>query len=244
VTEAIQTTNGASRSIVETMAQHFGMEREAFQKTLMETVMPGGKATPAQVAAFLVVAQKHGLNPFTRELFAFPDKGGGIRPIVSIDGWARIINDNPAFDGLELVEVFDDANNFVAVTCQIHRKDRSHPIVVTEYLKECDRGTEPWKRWPKRMLRHKALIQCARLAFSFSGIVDQDEYEREIEAKTKAVDATVIPGEPALDRVVRLSRSPVAASEPATAAQDLQNAFDDLAGSNSASEAEPIPFPD
>lgn len=224
MSEAVQT-----RSIVETMAVHFGMEREAFQKTLMETVMPGGKATPAQVAAFLVVAQKHGLNPFTRELFAFPDKGGGIRPIVSIDGWARIINDNPAFDGLELVEVFDSAGNFVAVTCSIHRKDRRHPVVVTEYLKECDRGTEPWKRWPKRMLRHKALIQCARLAFSFSGIVDQDEYERELEAT--ATPTNVIPGEKVLDRIVRTRTERVAEVEPVTAAQDLQDTFDDLAGS-------------
>ena len=29
-----------------------------------------------------------------------------------------------------------------------------------------------------RMLRHKALIQCARLAFGFTGIYDQDEAER------------------------------------------------------------------
>jgi hypothetical protein len=28
---------------------------------------------------------------------------------------------------------------------------------------------------PKRMLRHKALIQCARVAFGFSGIFDEDE---------------------------------------------------------------------
>jgi hypothetical protein len=31
------------------------------------------------------------------------------------------------------------------------------------------------------MLRHKALIQCARLAFGYGGIYDQDEAERIIE---------------------------------------------------------------
>jgi hypothetical protein len=31
------------------------------------------------------------------------------------------------------------------------------------------------------MLRHKAMIQCARLAFSFVGIYDQDEAERIVE---------------------------------------------------------------
>ncbi|EEW4602325.1 phage recombination protein Bet, partial [Escherichia coli] len=34
---------------------------------------------------------------------------------------------------------------------------------------------------PKRMLRHKAMIQCARLAFGFAGIYDNDEAERIVE---------------------------------------------------------------
>jgi hypothetical protein len=37
------------------------------------------------------------------------------------------------------------------------------------------------------MLRHKALIQCARVAFGFSGIYDPDEAERIVE--TISVDA-------------------------------------------------------
>ncbi|MGJ5653837.1 recombinase RecT, partial [Morganella morganii] len=59
-----------------------------------------------------------------------------------------------------------------------YRKDRNHPTSVTEYMSECNRGTQPWKSHPKRMLRHKAMIQCARLAFGFAGIYDQDEAER------------------------------------------------------------------
>ena len=58
------------------------------------------------------------------------------------------------------------------------RKDRSHPTIVTEYLAECKMTTEPWKKYPKRMLRHKAFIQCARMAFGFSGIYDEDEAHR------------------------------------------------------------------
>src|SRR5580765_7172723 len=66
-------------------------------------------------------------------------------------------------------------------TCIIYRKDRSHPTRITEYLAECTRGTDPWKSHPRRMLRHKALIQCARLAFGFAGIYDHDEGERIID---------------------------------------------------------------
>lgn len=39
------------------------------------------------------------------------------------------------------------------------------------------------------MLRHKTLIQCARLAFGFAGIFDQDEAERVIEGTTAEVHA-------------------------------------------------------
>nr|WP_264085662.1 recombinase RecT [Escherichia coli] len=76
----------------------------------------------------------------------------------------------------------------VACTCRIYRKDRNHPICVTEWMDECRREpfktregreiTGPWQSHPKRMLRHKAMIQCARLAFGFAGIYDKDEAER------------------------------------------------------------------
>ena len=65
-----------------------------------------------------------------------------------------------------------------AITCRMYRKSRTRPTEVTEYMAECARETEPWKKWPARMLRHKALIQCAGYAFSLSGIFDEDEAER------------------------------------------------------------------
>jgi hypothetical protein len=68
------------------------------------------------------------------------------------------------------------------IECHIFRKDRSHPIKVREFLTECTRDTGPWKSHPSRMLRHKAFIQCARVAFGFAGIFDEDEAERIVEA--------------------------------------------------------------
>lgn len=170
-----------ARSLMRTMAERFGMEAAAFERTLMETIMP--RNTPREaVAAFLVVAHEHGLNPFTREIFAFEGQGGGVRPIVSIDGWIRIVNEHPQNDGYGLLEIFDEKGNLVAVEATFRRKDRAHPIVLREYLSECLRPTEPWKRWPRRMLRHKAFIQGARYAFGFAGIEDEDEVERFQEA--------------------------------------------------------------
>jgi hypothetical protein len=71
----------------------------------------------------------------------------------------------------------------------MYRKDRTHPTVITEYMAECRRPTDPWNSHPKRMLRHKAMIQCARLAFAFAGIYDPDEGERVLAAEN-AIDVT------------------------------------------------------
>jgi hypothetical protein len=49
--------------------------------------------------ALLIVADQYGLNPWTKEIYAFPDKSNGIVPVVGVDGWARIINTHEQFDG-------------------------------------------------------------------------------------------------------------------------------------------------
>jgi phage recombination protein Bet len=139
-----------------------------------------GQVSDAQMSALLIVAANYGLNPWTKEIYAFPDKNNGIVPVVGVDGWSRIINTHPQFDGMDFEQ---DAEG---CTCIIHRKDRGHPIKVTEYLSECKRPTQPWQSHPKRMLRHKAMIQCARLAFGYVGIFDQDEAERIAEVDVNA----------------------------------------------------------
>lgn len=156
--------------------------------------------TDAQMEALLIVAEQYRLNPFTKELFAFADKGA-IVPVVSVDGWSRIINENPAFNGLE----FRYSDEIVTMPrgkpcpawCEvvIYRKDRDRPTVVREYLDEVyqsPRGQNaydgPWQSHTKRFLRHKTLIQGARIAFGFAGIYDEDEAHRIIDAGS--IDAT------------------------------------------------------
>ena len=138
-----------------------------------------GQVSDAQMTALLVVANQYALNPWTKEIYAFPDKNNGIVPVVGVDGWSRIINSHPQFDGIDFEQDSESC------TCIIYRKDRSHPIKVTEWMAECKRGTGPWQSHPRRMLRHKAMIQCARLAFGYGGIYDQDEAERIVDATEK-----------------------------------------------------------
>lgn len=166
--------------------------KETLIQTAFRTETP---ATDAQMASLLIVAGQYKLNPWTKEIYAFPDKNKGIIPVVGVDGWSRIINGNSNFNGME----FRFSENMIQmegakvaapewVECIIYRKDRDHPTVVREYLAECYRAPfkaksgytveGPWQSHPSRFLRHKATIQCARLAFGFVGIHDQDEAER------------------------------------------------------------------
>lgn len=144
---------------------------EDLMSTLKQTAFKG-QVSDSQMTALLIVANQYGLNPWTKEIYAFPDQNNGIVPVVGVDGWSRIINSHDQFDGMEFEQ--DDEK----CTCKIYRKDRSHATSVTEYLSECKRPVKPWQSHPKRMLRHKAMIQCARLAFGFVGIYEQDEAER------------------------------------------------------------------
>ena len=164
--------------MIATFADRQGMEAANVLPVLMDTIIPNGKASDEQVQVFLAVCNEYKLNPFLKEIYAFPAKGGGIQPIVSIDGWIKLIHEREDLDGVEFEEVSDDNGDPEYTTCTIHRKGLSRPVVITEYFAECNRPTDPWKKWPRRMLRHKALIQCARVAFGFAGIVDEDEAER------------------------------------------------------------------
>ena len=176
------------KSLLATFSARYGLEPNKMMATLRATVLRpsnnGAEPSNEQVAAFLIVANHHGLNPFTKEIHGFVDKRGGIVPIVGVDGWAKKINQHPQFDGMDFTLTDESA------TCTMHRKDRSHPTVVTEYLSECKRPSEAWTTHPKRMTRHRSMVQCARLAFSFAGIYDPDEGEQVLAAVNAEIDVT------------------------------------------------------
>jgi phage recombination protein Bet len=171
--------------MLDVMASRAGLRPQEFADTVRKTCGLA-TATNEEFAAFLLVAKQYDLNPILREIYAFPRKGGGIVPILSLDGWVSLINRHPQSDGFEFEDHHDTNNRLVAITCRMFRKDRSHPVEVTEYLSECIRPTEPWKM-QHRMLRHKAMIQAARYCFGFAGIFDEDEGIRIAEAPAREI---------------------------------------------------------
>lgn len=248
-----------SKSALESMAGRLQVSKEQLYNTLKKTAFKECKSNEDFLAG-LVVANTYGLNPLLKEIYMFPAKGGGVVPMVPVDGWVSMVNRRKNYDGVELIEnrINDgedepSGSGIASVTAIFHLKDRSHPVTVTEYMSECYAGNkEPWKRWPVRMLRHKAYIQGARIAFGFSGIYDEDESQRVLEATTHDVDDDT--PELTVEKTETVAAEPTAETEP----EDQQYAlmlknfdaqqkrigdekFFEILGSYGYSEAEEIP---
>ena len=166
----LATTQSPKPSALAALASRLDMDPKRTAEVLKATAFKACK-NDDQFAALVIVSNTYGLNPLLKELYAFPGKGGEIVPIVSIDGWLRIINDHPQMDGMS--DAWAEDGSWCEIT--IHRKDRKHPTIHREYLEEVRRGTEPWKQHPRRMLKWKTIIQAGRITFGFGGIHDEEE---------------------------------------------------------------------
>lgn len=184
----------ATVPLVQEMAQvySFGSDLQRFENTLIKTVFPSdpklAPVTNSQFLMFLGVAKAYKLNPFIREIFAFPNNDGSIVPIVSVDGWISLANRQADYDGVEFEYEWENGKvggNLLSCTAVIFRRERTRPAKITELMSECWRDTKQWKQKPMRMLRHKAFIQGLRYAYGFGGIYDEDEGERILEGTLK-----------------------------------------------------------
>lgn len=191
-----------SVSLLTKVAQKFGVKPDDLKTCLSETAFrqkDGRAMTRSQLMQMLIVVDRYNLNPFMKEVYAYPDKQGAVVPVVGIDGWLRMINSHPQFDGMdfkfspELTTPVDGKECPEWIECSIHRKDRTHPTVIREYIDEVyrpplkradgSRSNTPWQSHTKRFFRHKAIIQASRVAFSFVGVYDEDEAQRILEAE-------------------------------------------------------------
>lgn len=162
-----------TESALALMAERMSLEPKKLHETLTATVFKG--ATPEELVTLVVVANEHNLNPLQKEIYAFKGRGGGIVPVISVDGWIKIMNSHPKFNGVQFHTEVDDKGKPISCTCSIFTKGRENPTVITEYFSECVRNTDTWQQYPFRMLRWKALSQGVRTAFGFAGYSDSEE---------------------------------------------------------------------
>ncbi len=186
--------------------------RQKEKKNKDGTKKPPVDITDAQLYALLIIADEHGLNPFTKEIYAYPD-GDAIVPVVGVDGWTRLVNQHPDMDGMEFVEsphTFHYEEHKAKpcpswIECVIYRKSRNHPTRIKVHLDEFYRApftgvsgsNEPyviegtWQKYTKHMLLVKAIVHCSRFAFGFVGFHDPDDAERIIEGQAEVVQEDI-----------------------------------------------------
>ena len=158
----------------------------------------GATATDAEMTVVSSIFAKYDLNPFVREGHAFVS-GGKLQVIIGLDGWLKIANRDPNFDGYEQTENFDEKGELISVTTKIYVKGRKYPTPHTEWMKEAFVSTSPaWKKYPFRMLAGKSLGQCVRKAFGISEVVDDDEAAR-ITGARQEKDITPANSAPSID---------------------------------------------
>lgn len=118
----------------------------------------------------LYLADRYQLDILSGEIVLTDYDDGHTQVHISVDGWTQLIHRHDAFCGLQFQEATTLEEGVPAwMMCTIYRKDLVLPIVVKEYYSEIKTNERIWQTMPRRMLRHRALQQCARLAFGFSG---------------------------------------------------------------------------
>lgn len=80
----------------------------------------------------------------------------------------------PTFQGITFDQSPESEKGIpIWMECAIYRSDLTHPIKVREYYEELKKDHPMWTQMPRRMMRHKTLQQCARLAYEISVYVSK-----------------------------------------------------------------------
>ena len=162
-----------------------GLSYDSFVRALIQSALSRLTIwTQADLDRLLLLSERLGLDPLNNEIYATevtPEAGKKSRVllVVGVDGWFKIINSHPQFDGMRFVESSPGEDGLpLYIECTIFRKDRRVATSVREYMYEAHTNQGAWLTHPRRMLRHKAMVQCARACFGLGGMYEPDEAER------------------------------------------------------------------
>ncbi len=138
-------------------------------ETIKETVCKG--ATPAQFRMFLEVCRGTGLNPFLKEIYFVPSVG----VMAARDGYLRVANQHPQFDGMETRVERDEKNIPIKAVCTVWRKDRGHPVIAEAYYNEYRKPGNVWATYPSAMIAKVAEVLALKRSFAINGVVTEEE---------------------------------------------------------------------
>lgn len=136
----------------------------------------------------LRLANKYQLDPLSDEVSLLQGQDQTYQAFITIDGWSKLINLHPQYAGMSLRDSTELINGIPTwMECTIYRNDRILPIVIKEYFEEVRTDHPSWQQMPRRMLRHRVIQQCARLAFNISS-TDHSFKDQSTQVKVKNSD--------------------------------------------------------
>lgn len=192
--------NQRLEALISRAQQRSGLSYETFVRCVTENAFGSIVVwSEYDMERLLVACEALQLSPVGREVFAIkgPDQRSGVQIVIGLEGWLRLMDQHPAFEGMQFIESEELEEGVPSwIECKIYRRDRRKPISAKEYLSESKRGEGAWLTHPRRMLRNKSLVQCARLAFALPSLasgVYQDELNLS-STTAKDIPATRRPG--------------------------------------------------
>ena len=148
---------------------------------IKQTVCRG--ATDAQLRVFMEVCRATGLNPFIKgEIWYVAEKG---IIMAGRDGYLRIANEHPAFDGMETRVERDERGVPIKAVCTVWRKDRNHPTVSEAYYSEYKKASPVWQQYPSAMISKVAEMLALKRSFAINGVVTEEEIGHDEPAQGK-----------------------------------------------------------
>ena len=192
--------NPDAQDIVARSVRRSGLPYDSFVRLIIQSALSRLSIwSQADLERLLLTAERLSLDPLSNEIYALEKSAAASQKaliifVVGVDGWTKIINSHPAFDGMRFVESAPGDDELpLYFECTIFRKDRKVATSVREYMYEAHTNQGAWLTHPRRMLRHKAMVQCARLCFGLSGIYDPDEALRIQETRPLATNINKSP---------------------------------------------------
>jgi hypothetical protein len=151
-------------ALVSETACSLGIVIEELRNWAQEAMVPENILKSA-----LATAKRYQLNPLLGQIDWELDVDGSYAVYIPIDGWISLIHRHPTFQGIAFNQSPGTENGIPTwMECTIYRSNLTHPVTVREYYAELKTDHPVWQHMPRRMLRHKTLQQCARLAFGIN----------------------------------------------------------------------------
>jgi hypothetical protein len=151
-------------ALVSETAYALGIDMEELRNWTQEAIVPKDV-----LKSLLTIAKRYQLNPLTGQIDWEANLDGSYEVYIPIDGWISLMHRQPTFQGIHFDQSPETEYGIpIWMECTIYRSDLTHPITVREYYAELKTDHPIWSQMPRRMLRHKTLQQCARLAFGIN----------------------------------------------------------------------------